>query len=481
MAMSEEENTTLWGGGYEAAMHPALAALSNSLAQDMPLADADLVASAAWAGALGRCGVLRAEDAAALAAALAAMRDDLRAGRWLPAGVEDIHTAIEAEVTRRCGEAGRRLHTGRSRNDQVATAFRLAVRARTHELARAVVALQSVVLQRAEQHIETLVPAYTHLQRAQPLRLAHWLLSHFWPLARDAERLQAAHRRAGVLPLGSGAATGNAFGVDRARLAAELGFEAVAPNSLDAVGDRDFAVEAAFAAALLATHLSRLAEDLVIWSTAEFGFVRWPDALSTGSSLMPNKKNPDLAELVRGRSAAALGDLVALLALLKGLPGGYQRDLQDDKPPVWRTLQSSLQSVQAMTAALGAIEFDADRMRAALSDDLLATDAADALVTRGVPFRDAHAAVAAAVAHARRLGVGLRSLPHRAPHLPAPLVAADLEPLDPETAVERRTATGGTARVAVRDQIDQARATLDRSRAAWATATATTATGGRSA
>jgi argininosuccinate lyase len=426
----------------------------------MPLADADLRASAVWARALGDCGVLAAESATELVAALEAMRSDLAAGRWQPAGTEDIHTAIESEVTRRTGDLGRRLHTGRSRNDQVATALRIAVRERLAALCLDIAAVQATLVARAESTLDVLLPAYTHVQRAQPVRLAHWLLAHFWALARDRERVQAAYRRTNVLPLGAGAVTGNAFAVDRARLAAALGFADVTPNSLDAVGDRDFAVETAFACALLAVHASRLGEDLVVWSSAEFGFVHWPDALATGSSLMPNKKNPDLAELVRGRSASAIADLMSLLVLLKGLPSSYQRDLQEDKPPLWRTLHASATSLQALAAAIAAIEFDAQRMRAALSDDLLATEVADVLVARGIAFRDAHAAVAAAVASARRAGVPLRALVQHGHDLPPPLIAADLAGLDAETAIERRTVTGGTARAAVTAQLESARAAL---------------------
>ncbi len=462
MAANDERPATLWGGGFETGMHPALFELSASLAQDAPLAEPDLEASAAYAAALGRCGVLGPDEALQLEATLGAMRDDLRAGRWIPAGAEDIHTAIEAEVIRRTGDLGRRLHTGRSRNDQVATAFRMAARDRAGQIMLGVRALQATLLDRAAAEVDTLLPAYTHLQRAQPMRLAQWFLAHFWALERDTERLHAARRRANVLPLGSGAVTGNAFGLDREWLADRLGFEGVTPNSLDAVGDRDFAVELAFACTLLAMHTSRLAEDLVVWSTAEFGFVHWPDDLATGSSLMPNKKNPDLAELVRGRSAAALGDLVALLTLLKGLPSSYQRDLQEDKPPVWRVTHATRTSLAALTAALSAIEFDTERMRLALTDDVLATEAADALVARGVAFRDAHGAVAAAVALARRQGSSLRDLAAHPESLPAPLIAADLVGLDYESAVERRTVTGGTARAAVYAQIDRARNALGR-------------------
>jgi argininosuccinate lyase len=404
--------------------------------------------------------VLGFEDAAQLEATLGELRADLASGAWIPKDAEDIHTAIEAEVVRRAGDAGLKLHTGRSRNEQVATAFRMAVRGQLDGVLARVSDLQRAFLRRAEEEVDTLLPAYTHMQRAQPLRLAHWLLAHFWALGRDAERLLAARRHTDVLPLGSGAVSGNPFGIDRDFLAARLGFHAVSANSLDAVGDRDFAVEASFASALLAVHLSRLAEDLVQWSTAEFGFVRWPDALATGSSLMPNKKNPDLAELVRGRSAGAVGELVSMLVLLKGLPSSYQRDLQEDKQPVWRTTQAVRDSLAAMTAAIESITFDRERMRAALSDDLLATEAADALVAKGVPFRTAHSTVARAMTSARALGVSLRKLPPDA--LPEPLEAADLAKLDFESAVERREAPGGTARSAVLAQIEQAHALVGR-------------------
>jgi argininosuccinate lyase len=323
-------------------------------------------------------------------------------------------------------------------------------------------AVQRVLVARATGELDTLMPAYTHVQRAQPTRLAHWLLGHFWPLERDVKRLAAAADCAAELPLGSGAATGNPFALDREALARELGFRAASANSLDAVGDRDFAAEIVFACTLLALHLSRLAEDLVLWSAAEFGFARWPDSLATGSSLMPNKKNPDLAELVRGRSAGAIGDLVTVLALLKGLPSSYQRDLQEGKATVWRATDAARTSLAAMAAALEGVTFDRDRMRAALSDDLLATEAADALVARGLPFRQAHRTVARAVGEARRRGVGLRELARVAKDaLPVPLLADDLLGLDFEAAVERRTIAGGTARRAVEAQLGAARSALE--------------------
>lgn len=454
----DRRDKALWGGGFSEAMHPDLARISDSLPQDLPLADADLRASAAYARALARCNVLSPDEGERLATTLETLRQDLHAGRWLPAGVEDIHTAIEAEVTHRLGALGERLHTGRSRNDQVSTAFRLTVAERAETLHAALRRLGQVLIVRAEEEIDTLVPAYTHMQRAQPVRLAHWLLAHLWPLERDMARLREARARALVLPLGSGAVSGHPFDLDRAWLAQELGFNAVSQNSIDSVGERDFAVEFGFVCGLVAVHLSRLAEELVIWSTAEFSYVRWPDSLASGSSLMPNKKNPDLAELVRGRSAGAIGDVVSLLVLLKGLPASYQRDLQEDKPPVWRLADTTLASLRAMTAALEGIGFDAARMQEALTDEVLATEAADVLVAKGVPFRQAHRLVAGVVAEARRRHVGIKALAREPDYvLPEPLSADDLEHLNVTAAIERRTTAGGTAKSAVLAQLEAAR------------------------
>ena len=456
--MTQKKDPSLWGGGFAEPMHQALARISDSLAQDMPLADADLRASAAYALALARCGVLTAEEGDLLAQGLATLREDLKSDRWQPRAAEDIHTAIENEITRRLGALGERLHTGRSRNDQVSTAFRMTVAERLETLMTAICGMQKTIIERATSEIDTFMPAYTHMQRAQPIRLAHWLLAHFWPLHRDMVRLQAARQQALILPLGAGAVSGHPFGLDRIFLAEMLGFPSVTQNSLDTVGDRDFAVEASFACSLVAVHLSRLAEELVMWSTTEFGYVQWPDSLASGSSLMPNKKNPDLAELVRGRAAAAVGDLTSLLILLKGLPVSYQRDLQEDKPPVWRILQATAASVEAMHAALENIKFDAQRMRAALTDDILATEAADILVAKGLPFRQAHHVVASCVAEARRRGISLKALAREPAYvIPQPLTAADLQSLDVSAAIERRTAAGGTARSAVVTQLEKAR------------------------
>lgn len=452
-----ETKAKLWGGGFSEGMHPALAVISESLEQDLPLADADLRGSAAYARALGRCGVLSHDDSERLAQGLLALREEFVSRAWVPSDAEDIHGAIEAEMTRRLPGLGERLHTGRSRNDQVSTAFRIAVREGIDDLVARIRTLQETLIGRARDELDTLLPSYTHIQRAQPIRLAHWIMGWFWPLERDISRLRGARDRLNLLPLGSGAVSGHPFGINREWLAQELGFAGITQNSLDTVGDRDFAVETVFCGGLVAVHLSRLAEELVLWTSSEFGYIQWPDGLATGSSLMPNKKNPDLGELVRGRAAQSIGDVVSMLALLKGLPSSYQRDLQDDKPPVWRTFRLVTNSLDAMTAAMGSIRFVRERMREALTDDTLATELADVLVDRGIAFRHAHHAVGVVVAEARNRGVGIRELAQLAPDaLPESVTVADIDGLSFEAAIERRQAPGGTGRAAIEKQIENA-------------------------
>jgi argininosuccinate lyase len=459
--MPKKDAKPLWGG-FSESMHPALARISESLNQDLPLAHADIIASSVYARALARCGVLTTDEGDQLSASLEKLAEEFDAGTWMPTGAEDVHSAIEAEITARLGDLGGKLHTGRSRNDQVSTAFRLAVAERIDSILDQVKELQSTLVKRATAEMDTLLPAYTHVQRAQPIRLSHWLLSHFWPLERDIQRLKAAREKCLELPLGAGAVSGHPFGLDREWVAEELGFSSIAQNSLDAVGDRDFVLESAFACSMVALHLSRIAEELVLWSTTEFAYVRWPDGLATGSSLMPNKKNPDLAELVRGRSSGAVGDLVSLLVLVKGLPTSYQRDLQEDKPPIWRITLSTLTSLKAMTAAFEGIEFNRDAMQNALSDEILATEAADLLVARGVPFRTAHHAVAQVAAQARKYQIGFRAVAtHSQCQLPEPLTAEDIRDLDVLAAIERRQAIGGTAKQAVMTQLLRAQSLLN--------------------
>ena len=447
----------LWSGGFSEKMHPDLAAISDSLEQDFPLADADFRASSVYALALARCGVLNPVEGEKLARTLEELRVEFLNGQWLPHAVEDIHTAIEDEVTLRLGELGARLHTGRSRNDQVSTAFRLSVSVFIDSLVLDITALLVQIAKRATCEVDTLVPAYTHMQRAQPVRLAHWILGYFWPLTRDIERLLEVKVRVLQLPLGAGAVSGHPFGLDRNWVAEQLGFYGVTQNSIDTVGDRDFALEVTHASYMVSMHLSRMADELVMWSSAEFGYITWPDALASGSSLMPNKKNPDLVELVRGRVGSAAGNVMSLMMLLKGLPQSYQRDLQEDKMPVWDSFKTTSLSVRAMTAAWSDMIFMPERMSASLSDDVLATEAADVLVTRGVPFRKAYKAVAMMAAEARKRGVGLKSLAMASDYVLPELVSKeDIEGLSVEAATERRTSVGGTARSAVELQLRDA-------------------------
>lgn len=338
--------------------------------------------------------------------------EELRAGTFaVLSSDEDIHMAVERRLTELVGEAGQRLHTGRSRNDQVALDLRLYVRRMCVRLVQALADLQEVLLQRAREHRRTILPGYTHLQRGQPIQLGHHLLAYLEMLGRDVRRLQGCRERADESPLGAGALAGTTLPIPRAGAAAELGFARLSANSLDAVSDRDFAVELVFDCALLGVHLSRLAEDLILWNTAEFSFVSLPDRWATGSSLMPQKKNPDLLELVRGRAAVPISGLIGLLTLLKGLPMSYNRDLQEDKRHLFTAVEATLASLRALGGLLAELEFQPSRMLEAASDpELQATDLAELLVAHGVPFRSAHETVGRAVQRARRQGIPLDRL-----------------------------------------------------------------------
>ena len=448
----------MWGGRYAEPMDPRLDRLNRSLPVDRRLWREDLATNRAWVGALERCGVLAAAEREALLAGLAEVESALAAGAAAAAPDEDIHSLIERLLGEAAGPVAGKLHTGRSRNDQMATDLRLWTVAALGRLDAGLAARGRALIGQAERGMDVLMPAYTHTQRAQPVRLAHWALSHVWPLARDRARHGEARRRAAVLPLGSGAIAGSGFAVDRQRLAADLGFADVSPNSMDAVGDRDFAVEAVFAATLAGTHLSRLAEDLVLFSSAEFGFVRLAEAFTTGSSLMPQKRNPDSLELVRGAAGQLLGRLVGLVATLKGMPTGYQKDLQENNAALFDALDLAEQAAALLAGVVDTMAPDAGRMAAALEPAVLATDLADLLVKSGTAFREAHAVVGALVRRAEALGVpidrvGAAEAARLAPALPAALAALG----GPEAAVERRALPGGTARSAVAAQLAAAR------------------------
>ncbi len=460
--MPAPESHKLWGGRFASPTAAALDALNRSIGVDFRLWPHDIALSRAWALGLREAGVLEPKECDAIRAGLAKVGEQL-AGGTLPApSDEDVHTLIDRLLHDEVGEVASKLHTGRSRNDQVATATRMWCKDACSALVDSVRALQTVIFERAESLRIDLLPAYTHLQRAQPVSASHWMLAHFWSLQRDIARITNAARTADVLPLGSGAIAGSAFPVPRDILRDELGFFQISANSIDAVGDRDFAAELIFAVTMTATHISRLAEDLIIFGSSEFGFVRFGDAFSTGSSMMPQKRNPDALELARGSAARATGDLVTLLGALKGLPSGYNKDLQDDKRVLFDSVDMIELVLAAVTGALAELKFDSARMRAAISPALMATDLADYLVTRGASFREAHAAVGALVRECEGSSCELDSLPFASYQRAHPLFSEDVRDwLSPERSVGRREIEGGTGEQAVAAQIEKARKLLD--------------------
>jgi argininosuccinate lyase len=374
---------------------------------------------------------------------------------------EDIHTAVERRLIELVGAAGGKLHTGRSRNDQVATDLRLWVMDALKELDVQVGALQAALIEQSEQHIQTVMPGYTHLQPAQPITAAHWLMSFFWMLARDRGRLSDARGRTAVLPLGSGALAGTPFPIDRSELARVLGFASVSQNSLDGVSDRDFVAETAFALALLGTHLSRLAEDIIIYSNPLFGFITLNDRYSTGSSLMPQKRNPDPMELARGKAGRLIGHVTALLTMLKALPSTYNKDLQEDKEALFDSVYTVKLLLPVATGVVRTLQINPDNMRAALGEELLATDLADYLVHKGMPFREAHHVVGQVVQAAGKRSVALSQLPLRELRQLSELFEADVSTvIDFDESVARRNVAGGAAPAAVAEQIAHAKAWL---------------------
>jgi argininosuccinate lyase len=432
---------TLWQGRLPGRPAPEMLAFTESLSFDRALASDDLEGSRAHVRGLQRAGLLSAEEAAILVTALDRVGEEIAEGRFEPTETdEDIHTAVERRVTEMAGEVGAKLHTGRSRNDQVATDLRLYTRRRLVEVAEGVLELQSALLERARSARGAYLPGYTHLQRAQPVLFAHHLLAHCWALARDVDRLAQSAARLNVCPLGAGALAGSSLPLDPEAVAADLGFAHSFENSLDAVSDRDFVAEAAFDLALLGVHLSRLGEELVLWSSEEFGFLRLPDAWSTGSSMLPQKKNPDVAELSRGKAGRLIGHVVAVLTMLKGLPLSYNRDLQEDKEPLFDGFGQVRAALAALVGLVRAAGFDTERMRrAADGEQGAAADLAEWMVARGTPFRDAHAVVASLVRQAAEQGTPLAPLVRAHPRL-GPEAAYLLEP---GVAVTRRTTPGG--------------------------------------
>jgi argininosuccinate lyase len=453
----------LWSGRLAGPSDELLAKLNDSLPVDQRMAEVDVTGSLAWVGAIQAAGVLTSEEGATLKAGLERIASVFAAGAFsFEAGDEDIHTAVERSLTEICGPVGGKLHTGRSRNDQVATDFRLWVGAATADLSSLLKGLQAALLARAEEDFAAVLPGYTHLQQAQPVLFSHWWLSHFWALERDRERLRQVNKSAlAWMPLGSGALAGTAYPVDRAALAQTLGFEAPSPNSLDAVSDRDFAVEFLAWAALTGVHLSRMSEMLILFSTAEFGFITLSDNYSTGSSLMPQKKNPDPLELARSKSGKLTGLLTSLLTTLKGLPSAYDKDLQEDKPAVFEAADTMAVLLPVLSGLIASLTVNARRCRAAIRTEVLATDLADYLVKKGLPFREAHHAVGQAVRRAEELGCALMDLPMDDWFSLHPLFTDDLHQVfNIEQSLAARNVSGGTGREAVKEQILKAKERL---------------------
>jgi argininosuccinate lyase len=450
---------TLWHGRFAEGPADELLAFTESLSFDRRLAPDDLAGSRAHVAGLARAGILDDSEAAEVLAALDQVGAELADGTFafVPSD-EDIHTAIERRVTELAGAPGAKLHTGRSRNDQVATALRLFARREGTDVAAHVHRLQEVLVACARAADDAYLPGYTHLQRAQPVLLGHHFLAHFWAFARDVERWRDAIGRADVSPLGAGALAGSSLPLDPDGTAADLGFARRFDNSLDAVSDRDFVAEALFVAALTQVHLSRLGEEIVLWSSDEFGFLRLADAYSTGSSMLPQKKNPDIAELARGKAGRLIGDLTGFLATLKGLPLAYNRDLQEDKEPLFDALDQCRLALGAIAGLLATSELVTARMQAAADGKhAAAVDLAEWLVQRGVPFRDAHARVGELVRHSAERGVPLDELVLTEPDLGPEALAL----LEPGAAVLRRTTPGGAGPASVEEQLLKARARLD--------------------
>jgi argininosuccinate lyase len=464
------ENTRLWGGRFVGGPSDALAKLSLSVHFDWRLAQYDLRASKAHARVLHAAGLLSDDEATRMLLALDELAESVRSGEFRPTVAdEDVHTALERGLLERLGTLGGKLRAGRSRNDQVATDLRLYLRDHVRRIVHAIADLETALIGQAEQHPDVPMPGMTHLQHAQPVLLAHHLLAHVHALARDVERLQDWDKRAAVSPLGSGALAGSSLPLDPGAVAHELGFDRPAANSIDAVSDRDFAAEFLFATALLGVHLSRIGEEVILWATPEFGWARLDDAWSTGSSIMPQKKNPDIAELARGKSGRFIGNLTGLLTTLKGLPLAYDRDLQEDKEPVFDTVDQLLTLLPAVSGLIATLTFDTERLTAAAPAGFaLATDVAEWLVRRGVPFREAHEISGAFVSYCEQRGVDLPELSDEQLAAIDPHLTPDVRTvLSVPGALQARSAVGGTSPDRVAEQL-RALTDVVHAQAAWA-------------
>lgn len=467
--MAAEENPAKpWGGRFGVATDRLVEAYTASVQVDRQLAVHDIRGSMAHARMLGEQRILSSEDVQAILGGLRRIEAEVMAGTFLwREDLEDVHMNIESRLTELIGDAGKRLHTGRSRNDQVVLDFRLYVDEALQQWLSCLTELVAVLVIRAEEHIQTLLPGCTHLQPAQPVSLAQHLLAYAWMFRRDHDRIIDARRRVRVSPLGAAALAGTTYPIDPGMVAREIGFPESFANSMDAVADRDFVIEPVFIAALIMAHLSRFCEELILWANPAFGFVRLPDDFATGSSIMPQKRNPDVAELMRGKTGRVYGDLAALLTLIKGLPLTYNRDLQEDKEPFFDTDRTVSSSLRLMAAMLTKMDFVPEQMLAMLRKGFLnATELADYLVGKGLAFRDAHHIVGRAVAFAEQRGLGLEDLSLEDLRSFSESIGADVfKVLDYHQAVARRSAHGGTGEAPVRGQITKLRTWLETARA----------------
>ncbi len=444
----------MWGGRFKDKTDPGFAAFNDSFRFDRRLFEADVTASIAYAQALENARVITAEEGAQIRDGLKTLLDR---GCQDDAPEEDVHSFVEARLVELIGDAGRKLHTGRSRNDQVATDFRIWLRESIDNLDATLRLTQTALLEFADANSETVIPGYTHLQRAQPVLLAHWCLAYFEMLSRDRERLIDTRRRVNVMPLGSAALAGTSFPIDRAALAQSLGFDGVTKNSLDAVSDRDFCVEFLSACSLIMVHLSRMAEDIILYATTEFGFFELSDAIATGSSLMPQKKNPDSMELVRGKAGRVFGDLLGLLTTLKGLPLAYNKDMQEDKEAVFDAFDTATASLQVTSTVLMNIRVK----QIVLGGYMNATELADYLVRKGIPFREAHEIVGRVVIRAIELETQIEEIGLEELQKFSPLIDKDVyDTLAVEQVLGTKSQTGGTARASVKESLANARREL---------------------
>ncbi|XP_013064948.1 argininosuccinate lyase-like [Biomphalaria glabrata] len=457
------EGNKLWGGRFTGAVDPLMEKFNASIHFDKRMWKADLQGSMAYVLALHKANLITAEEREDIYEGLLKVSHEWEAGTFeIKPGDEDVHTANERRLKELIGPVGGKLHTGRSRNDQVATDMRLWFVDKSRTLIKCITELVGVMIERAQVEIDQLMPGYTHLQRAQPIRWSHWLLSYAVMLQRDVDRLLEIRKRTSTLVLGSGALAGNPFNIDRELLKQELHMERISLNSLDAVSDRDFVAEFLFWASLLGVHLSRWAEDLILYTTKEFGFVTLSDAYSTGSSLMPQKKNSDSLELIRGRSGRLFGNCSGFMMTLKGIPSTYNKDLQEDKEAMFDTYDTVCSVLQIATGVLSTLKIHPDNMVKALSPDMLATDVAYYLVRKGLPFREAHGMAGLCVALAEKQNISVSQLSHKDFHSVSSLFEDDITKVwDYNTSVEQYTAAGGTSKSSVKYQIEQLKSWLE--------------------